>query len=94
MEMVDGPRERKATSGGESSKAQTELSERDFTRWAQTGLDLDEWKAQEEQRKRRIEEKAAAAAASGGAPAENKGGRKSAGGGGGGEEKPAKKAKK
>ena len=50
MDVVDGPRERKATSGGESSKAQTELSERDFTRWAQTGLDLEEWKAQEEVR--------------------------------------------
>ena len=84
MDVVDGPRERKATSGGESSKAQTELSERDFTRWAQTGLDLEEWKAQEEVRKRKIEEKAAQGDFS-------RGGRKSVGGG---EEKPAKKARK
>jgi superfamily II DNA/RNA helicase len=56
-EVVDGPRERKATSYGDS------LSERDFTRWMQSGLDMDEWQERERERKQRLEEKAEAAAA-------------------------------
>ena len=63
-EVVDGARRK---SGPSSYKDQ--LSERDFLRWTQTEMSIEEWKAHEQERKRKIEEKA-----------ESKGG----GGGGGG----------
>ena len=69
-EVVDGPRKTKGTTNYADI-----LSERDFTRWTQSGLDMDEWLKAEEVRKRKIEEKAAGGAAvsgSGGAPAEPK----------------------
>ena len=44
-DVVDGPRERKATSYGGN-----ELSERDFTRFMQSGLELDQWQRLEEVR--------------------------------------------
>lgn len=54
-EVIEGPRERKSTTrdgvGGEG------LSERDFTRFFQSGLDMDEWLKSEQERKRRLEEK-------------------------------------
>ena len=57
-DVVDGPRERKATSYGGN-----ELSERDFTRFMQSGLELDQWQRLEEVRKKKLEEKANNAAA-------------------------------
>jgi len=54
-DVVDGPRERKTTSYGEK------LNERDFTRWAQSGLEMEEWMQQEQERKRKLEEKATGA---------------------------------
>ena len=62
LAIVDGPRERKATTYGD------QLNDRDFTRWAQSGLELDEWKQQEEERKRRLEEKGSTSSG-GGRPA-------------------------
>ena len=73
--VVDGPRERKATSYGGD-----ELSERDFTRFMQSGLELDQWRRLEEVRKKKLEEKAAAAASASGSD-------------GGSKPPPAKKAK-
>ena len=58
-EMVDGPRERKSTSG-----ASGQLSDRDFTRFMQSGMDMDEWLQHEQERKRKLEEKYGGATAS------------------------------
>ena len=59
---LDGPRERTKQSYGDV------LGERDFTRWTQSGLEMDAWIAQEAERKRKLEDKAAGGA--GGSSAE------------------------
>ena len=57
-DVVSGPRERKNTSHGDFS----ELSERDFTRFMQSGLEMEQWLRFEEVRKAKLEEKANRAA--------------------------------
>jgi len=95
-EVVEGPRERKVTSAYDGG-----LSERDFTRWMQSGMDLDEWKRHEAERKRKIEEKTAgggpseaAAAASAAPPAKKSKAEGKKPSASAAEAKPPKKAKK
>jgi ATP-dependent helicase STH1/SNF2 len=79
--IVDGPRERKSTA------TNPQLSERDFTRFMQSGMELDAWMEYETMRKAKIEEKFGAGGSSGGggssaaAPAETKKDEKKAGAG-------------